>query len=508
MHLLLINVGRKTEIRIPQGLLYLASAVQAAGHAVSIHDEALAANPQESIERILACGADIIGLSVYTLPWQLKRVEDISRAIKSTCKSTVVMWGGWHPTLYYRQSILNENVDIVVRGAGEKSVCELLDALEQGRSLRNIPGLVIKENGDIIETGPECVAGQYLLYPPLNFQLTDLDAYLKYHDAGAGTLQYITSRGCHGRCRFCVVSRSFKGRLIRKPRNQIVSELREILQNHKVTSIHFSDDNTFRDDAQALELCDIIRLATDGKNIPWRCSTRIDTLSRLSSGETVKKLAANGCKGVVVGIESGVDRVLQLMRKDITVPQIHKALKSIRDNGLHRNLFFFLFGFTGETQKEAEKTLRLARKTRCMFPYSDIALSVYFPGVSDASWFPVEMPAYLASRQSEIFAKYYVDHITSYRLVGKPLRILRYYFAACKSRKDNPAGGLRFLRNMHRKLALLRVKYGFFALPFEYYLSELVIKTIKKYLGRPKGNRNQQSLSEKRVCKEAENLCG
>ncbi|MCX5638221.1 MAG: cobalamin-dependent protein, partial [Planctomycetota bacterium] len=196
MHLLLINIGSKAEIRIPQGLLYLGSAVKAAGHKVTIHDETLAPGLEQSLERILAYNADIIGLSVYTLPWQLKWAEKISRAIKAACKSTLVIWGGWHPTLYFRHSILNENVDVVVRGPGEKPVCELLEALDRGWSLRNIPGLVIKENGQIIETGPECLAAEFL-YPPLDFQLINFDSYLRLHDQGAGILQYITSRGCH-----------------------------------------------------------------------------------------------------------------------------------------------------------------------------------------------------------------------------------------------------------------------------------------------------------------------
>ncbi|MHC4649016.1 MAG: B12-binding domain-containing radical SAM protein [Planctomycetota bacterium] len=258
MRLLLVNVGRKSEIRLPQGLFYLASAVHAAGHKVTIHDESLAADSQRSLEEILTSDADIIGLSVYTLPWQLKRVEEISRAVKKVRRSTLVMWGGWHPTLYPRHTILNENVDIVVRGPGEKPVCELLDALEEGRSLRNVSGLVIRENGEVLETGAECLDPEYL-YPHLNLELVDFDTYLRRHDRGEGILQYITSRGCHGKCRFCVMSRLFKGCLMRKPRNQIVSELREVFRKFKIRAIHFSDDNTFRNDAEALELCAIVR---------------------------------------------------------------------------------------------------------------------------------------------------------------------------------------------------------------------------------------------------------
>ena len=482
MKILLINIGRKAEIRIPQGLHYLASAVQSAGHTATLHDETLSANHRESLEEILSSDADIIGLSVYSIPWQLKRAEDISRAIKTARKSTLIIWGGWHATLYPRHSILNENVDIVVRGPGEKPVCDLLEALEKKRTLKNIPALVIKENNKIIETGPECLDPQYL-YPPLDFKLIDLDAYLRLHDAQAGILQYITSRGCHGRCRFCVMSGLFKGKLVHKPKEQIISELQSLLKNHKITSIHFSDDNAFRNDAQALEFCDILEISTEGKSIPWRCATRIDTLSRLSCS-TYEKLVASSCKGFVIGIESGTDRVLHLMRKGITVSQINQGLKSVSAYGFLGNLFFFLFNFPGETEKEARETLRLARKTRMMFPCSNIHLNVYSPALSDSSWLEPDISPSQASRLSEIIAKYDTEQARNYRVGRINILVLRFYFGASKRKENNAVGMLRVFRNIYKKLIHLRIKYGIFSLPFEYYLSNTVIRKIRKILGR------------------------
>jgi len=245
------------------------------------------------------------------------------------------------------------------------------------------------------------------------------------------------------------MSRLFKGRLIRKPRDKIVRELRSVIKGNETTAIHFSDDNSFRGDTEAQELCDIVRQVTSGNCLPWRCATRIDTLSNLSK-ETFERLAASGCKGVVVGIESGVDRVLELMRKRITVSQINRALNLLADNGLAKSLFFFLFDFTGETKKEAERTLALVRKTRVKLPYSDISLHVYFPGASDAGWLGADIPPALASRQSEIFAKYYAEHITNYRLAGKVMRMWRYYFAASKRREGRVGGARGYLRNVYQ----------------------------------------------------------
>ena len=493
MRILLINVGRKTEVRIPQGLLYLASAIQAAGHDVVVHDETLATSPAESLEQILSYDAEVIGLSVYTVPWQLRRIEDISRAIKAASKSTVVVWGGWHATLYPGHSILNENVDIVVRGPGEMSVCQLLEALSESRSLRNIPGLTFKEKGQIIQTGPECIDPVYL-FPPLNFELIDVNSYLKRHDRGAGILPYVTTRGCHADCHFCVIPRLFNRRVIRKPKNQILGELEYLLKYHSVNSIDFSDDNSFRNNREALDLCNFVNELTKGRGIPWRCSTRIDTLNRIS-GSTYKKLVSSGCTGLVVGLESGVDRVLELMGKRIVGSQIQKVLTSLADFGLHENLFSFLFDFTGETEKEAEKTLALARKTRLMFPESDINLHVFFPANCDNTVVPQSTSQF--SSMLKFLERYYADYIVHYCVGRIRIEILRYYFAASKQRESKNAGVLGVLRKIHQKLILLRIKYGIFVLPFEYYLSDIVIKRIKKVLTRIKLTRNKPNFPEK-----------
>ncbi|MHC4211874.1 MAG: B12-binding domain-containing radical SAM protein [Planctomycetota bacterium] len=451
-------------------------AVGYAGHEVRIHDEALESSQAESLKKILSQGAEVIGLSVYSVPWQLKRMEDISAAIKAHRKSTIVVWGGWHPTLYPKHTILNENVDVVVCGPGEKPLCDMLNAIEKGKNLHDISGLVIKNKEGIVETGSVCLDPDNL-YPRLNFEHIEFQTYLKRHDRGTGILQYITSRGCHASCRFCIMSRQFKRRLIRKPRDQMLEELEMLFAKYKITTLHFSDDNTFRDDSEALELCDIVKSLTNGKGIPWRCATRIDTLSCLSN-ETLRKMADSGCKGVVVGIESGCDRVLKLMNKAITVSQIRKALSALLQNGLSENLFSFLFDFTGESLKESRETLNFARKTRLMFPDSDITLHVYFPGASNLDWLESDIDKFSASGLSDLFEDYYANHIINYHVGWTNIKFLRYYFGISR-RKDSSIGRFSFLRKLFRQTKHLRIKYGIFILPFEYYFSRLRSKIVK-----------------------------
>lgn len=476
MRILLINISKPTEVRIPQGLLYLASTVYNAGHEAIIHDEAFTSNPQESFEQIISYNADVVGFSVYSLPWQLKRAEQLSKAVKTTTKKPLIIWGGWHATLYPKHCILNESVDVIIRGPGERPVVEILKALQQCKSLENIRGLVFRENNQIIETGPECMDSEFL-YPPLNFNLIRLKDYLKKHDRGKGILQYITTRGCNARCRFCIMANVFEGRLFQKPQYRIYHELKYLLRHHNISAIHFSDDNTFRNEQEALQFCDIINQLTNRRGIPWRCATRINTLSNLSA-DTYQKLVRSGSEGVVVGIESGVDRVLKLMGKGITVSQIERSLRCLADNGLSSNLFSFLFNFTGETKKEALKTLRLVRKTRWMLPGSTIMLHVYFPGASDSSTVPLNLAKSLPF--SEIFERYYEEHIRNYRVGRTPINVLRYYLNASEVKVNQRSGKFLLLRKVQQKTILFRIKYGIFALPFEYYISSIVVKRIRK----------------------------
>jgi len=101
------------------------------------------------------------------------------------------------------------------------------------------------------------------------------------------------------------------------------------------------------------------------------------------------------------------------------------------------------------------------------------------------------------SRLSEIIAKYDTEHARNYRVAGINILVLRFYFGAGKRGENDRGDKLRFLRNIYRKLMFLRIKYGIFTLPFEYYVSNFFIRNIRKVLARIKSNRNKENLPKK-----------
>lgn len=477
MRVLLVNVNKPTETRIPQGLLYLASALDASGHDITIHDESFSKNEKESMDRIISFQPDVVGFNVYSFPWQLRRVESLSAAIKDVNKKIKIIWGGWHATLFSRHSALNSFVDIVVVGPGEETLLEILTCLENGKSLKSVKGIVYEQNGSLIQTTDRQIdpAG---MFPKLNFRIVAMTKYLNNHDLDMGTLQYIATRGCNGRCAFCVMAKTFHGRLLRKPKQQIIEELGSLLHNYPaVRSIHFSDDNSFTNDKEALELCRIIKEALNGRVMPWRCATRISALANISE-HACRAFKDTGCEGFVVGIESGSDRVLKLMKKGTNCRQIRKAINTLAEHGFGRNLFTFLFDYPGETTEEAIETINMARYTRITLPESSIMLNVYFPAASDNSILPEAHAMPSGKLVSELFDNYYDNHIRTYTVSRTRIDALRFYFNA--SQKTARKRGM--LKKLQQACIRFRIKHGVFNFPFEFQISNLMAKTSDKQL--------------------------
>jgi radical SAM superfamily enzyme YgiQ (UPF0313 family) len=417
------------------------------------------------LRAILAAEAKVVGISVYSTEWSVRRALLISRSVKAESKSTTVVWGGWHPSLYGRCCIQNDCVDVVLRGPAERSVCDLLDVLEKSSSMNGIVGACFKEDGSIIETGMAEV-DQKSLFPRLDFDVIDVGRYVRCHDQGPGRLEYTTSRGCYGRCAFCASPRIDKRRRFRKPKGQCVDDLRYLLARHPVDRIVFSDGVGFANESEALDLADIVSMAGRGRKLRWRCDTRADALARLSDG-AFRDLIRSGCTGLALGVESGTDRVLGLMKKDITVAQVSRALARMKAHGLEENLLWFMVGFPGETADEASRTVGLACEARAMFPKSSIVLKQYHPGIGGSA--PEQM---IGRTRMQVAWK---------RIDGTSSQVVAYYLAGSAETDDKAGVFPGVFRRLYQRMLSGRVKHRFFNFPWEYYLFRLR-KTLHKCL--------------------------
>ncbi len=278
------------------------------------------------------------------------------KILKKMTNDTIIV-GGPHVTVTAKQTLENiKEIDVIVRGEGEKTTTELCRKIEQGKSWGKIKGISYISSGKVI-SNPNREPIKNLDKIP--FPARDLFDNKKYRYslpiAGlkSTVTGIVTSRGCPGKCHFCSGFIMWQGRFrFRSPKN-VVDEMEEVLKKYPYyDGFWVFDDNFFADNQRAIDICREIKKRK--LKVTWGCSGRADNIT----DEVAKEMASAGCKIISFGIESGSDKVLKLMNKELNVKTSKKAIKICKKNGiLPRGTF--IFGYPGETSFDALKTMKI-----------------------------------------------------------------------------------------------------------------------------------------------------
>ena len=348
----------------PLGIGYIAAVLEKNDFPIKIIDcRPLDMNIQQLIDELKKENPHIIGITATVL--EAKRAIEISKILKKELPKTLLVIGGPHFTSIPIETLENSDFDIGVYAEGEYTFLELADAIEEARikklkslSLKKIKGLYYKnKNGKIFFTGMR----EYIkdldnipfparhLYPPLDMYSPVPASYIKFP---LGHL--MSSRGCPFRCVFCdrkVFGNAYRAR---SPKN-VVDEIEELIRVYGAKEIKFFDDTFTIDEKRVAEICN--EMEKRNIKVPWSCLTRANT----SSKELFKRMKKAGCWQVAIGLESGDQRMLNIMKKGVTVEQNENAVKWAKEAGLNVRAFFVL-GMPGETLESIEKTIKFAKK--------------------------------------------------------------------------------------------------------------------------------------------------
>lgn len=142
----------------PLNVLYIGSAVKAAGHAVALYEispyrrRPLRGDPYRIIKEKYAelCARfrpDVIGFSVMSVNYRI--ALELARLTKKTSPDVWTVFGGIHPTIAPEETIQEGAIDVLCRGEGEASFTEFLSALDRGGDYARIPGLWIKRDSQV-----------------------------------------------------------------------------------------------------------------------------------------------------------------------------------------------------------------------------------------------------------------------------------------------------------------------------------------------------------------------
>lgn len=299
---------------------------------------------------------------------------ECAKIIKKKDKSITTIFGGSHLHNLYHTAGLDFSsnngvncIDYAIVGEAEESLPLLLEELKKSSNERDfdkIKGLSYAFNGKIITNNPMLIENLDDL-PICDWSLIDLKSYPRsIHAKRYPYAPTLTSRGCPYQCTFCSIP-SVSGRKLR-PRSpeKIVQEM-IYLYNLGIKEVMFWDDNFTLYRKRAIEICDL--LIKEDMDLIWSCpqGIRVDLVDE----ELLKKMKKSGCHYVALGIESGSDKILKDMKKNLTVQKIKENVPLIKKMGID-TWGFFILGYPTESREDILKSIQLSRQlnlTRASF---------------------------------------------------------------------------------------------------------------------------------------------
>jgi radical SAM superfamily enzyme YgiQ (UPF0313 family) len=315
----------------------------------------------EILKSIMDHKPRLVGFSCLTGP-SLSKAAALSRKIKPH-SSIPVVWGGAHPSMLPEQTLMNDYVDLVVVGEGEETMVELAGLMIPGKAefdgLDQVKGIAHKKNGTI-QVNPQ---RPYIMnlddYRPA-WDYLDRERYIygnKYfYSEGGSNLPgnriagIISSRGCPWRCGYCFYKLVHKKSFRAHSADRVIRDIQKLKNELNITAVNFEDANFFTDRERALKIIRNI-------DIPWGSSLRANNIAEWGD-DFIRELKKNQCVELQIGAESGSQRILDLMQKDITVDHIRRSAEICNRYDI-RMLFSFMIGIPGETRSERLETFQL-----------------------------------------------------------------------------------------------------------------------------------------------------
>lgn len=330
-------------------LLYLAPFLLEDGHEVT-YLEGLFHTFEKAMDELARLHPDVIGVTLTSVDWENSRWM-ISR-MKKMFPDSVVVVGGIHPTLWQEKCFEQcDGIDYIVKGEGEHTLRELVESLGRGEVPTEVPGLVFMHAGKLVKTPDRQIVEDIDTLPFPAHQLAPPEAYLPsptfYNRLPHANI--IGARGCPFQCTFCHTDRHTR---MRSAVN-IADEIEWLVREQGVKDVAFWDDTFTLSEERAMEFCD--ELINRGLKVDWAVNARVDRVSE----RLLRRMKEAGCWRILYGIESGVQKNLDALKKGTTVEQIRRAVNLTSSLGMEA-YGTFMFGIPGETFQEGLETIEFA----------------------------------------------------------------------------------------------------------------------------------------------------
>jgi len=339
----------------PLGLLYLSAYLKSRGHAVEVYDSTF--GDRRALNHELEHRPGGV-LGIYTNLITRRSVLAIIAVAKAHGWRVVL---GGPESANYPAEYLAAGADVVVVGEGELTLAELLEALPARgvHALQAVRGIVFRDAaGQTVRTPERAKIPDLDALPLPDRAAIDLERYVqvwrRHH--GAGSVNLITARGCPYKCTWCSHAVYGYSHRRRSPA-RVADEVAAIAARYAPEQLWYADD-VFTISHPWLHAY-AAELRARALHLPFETITRAD---RLQSEAAAATLAALGCYRVWIGAESGSQRILDAMQRDVSLAEVHRAVELARAHGIQVGMFL-MWGYEGEELEDIAATVELVRST-------------------------------------------------------------------------------------------------------------------------------------------------
>jgi len=359
---------------IPYSLLSIASMVHN-NYEVIIIDDNLKDKNNIVIDNKLLKNCLCVGISMMT-GHQILGGLKFAQKIKTIDSLIPIIVGGSHATLFPEMTTSNKYFDFVIQGQGEIPFLKLVNHLNKKiYKLNEIEGLVYIKNNKIIKNQNKLVSKKE--FPDYPWELINLKNYINNDPKIANkTINYISSQGCPFKCTFCSETSLYKNKWKSYGEKRIIKDISYLIENVDINAIKFYDANFFVN----LNIVNAFMnyIIDNNLSIKWAASGHPKILSSLKD-DIWKKLTKSNCKRLLIGAESGSQKVLNSIRKNIKVDDIVNLAYKIKKFNIIGS-FTFIVGFPNmNTDDEISKTLEIAKKIRSINKLNDVKIHFFSP---------------------------------------------------------------------------------------------------------------------------------
>ena len=309
---------------------------------------------------------DIVVMSSNQVTFQ--EDADLVRSFKKINPGLKAMIYGPEATFFAENALSDDTIDFIFIKEPEEALIELVAALRDGKAVDKINGIGYRQNGKIVFTEVRGHAENMDEWPFIDLKFMPKDA--NYFNPLVRRYPYMTmetARGCPYRCTFCT-SPAFYGRKFRaKSPDVVVAEMEYYVKNG-IKEIFFRDDTFTFNKQRTIEICE--KIIEKKLDVTWICNARTDRIDE----EMMDIMKKAGCHTIKFGVESGNQKLLDNVKKDITLEETERVFKYANKLNFWTHAHMML-GLPGETKDTIKRTFRFISKIKP----TTVTYSVFVP---------------------------------------------------------------------------------------------------------------------------------